>query len=103
MMFDAQAQKIDPSLGAAPDLLMIDGGKGQLGVAVDVLREFGLQIPVIGLAKREEEIFVPGNPVSLNIPRESQARYMLMRLRDEAHRFANRLREIKAKNTLLGG
>lgn len=103
MLYDTAEHKRDPSLEALPDLLMIDGGKGQLGVAVEVLKEYGLSIPVIGLAKREEEIFVPGNPVSLNIPKESQGRYMLMRLRDEAHRFANRLREMKAKNTLLNG
>lgn len=102
MMYDVAQHKMDPSLLSRPDLLMIDGGKGQLGVVVDVLKEFGLSIPVIGLAKREEEIFVPGNPVPLDFPKESPARYLLMRLRDEAHRFANRLREMKAKNTLLG-
>lgn len=103
LMYEVQANKSDKSLEAVPDLLMIDGGKGQLGVAVEVLKEYGLSIPVIGLAKREEEIFVPGNPVSIPLPKESQGRYLLMRLRDEAHRFANRLREMKAKNTLLGG
>ncbi len=102
MLYDVSKNKPDPSLLHTPDLLMIDGGKGQLGFAVDVLKEYGLQIPVIGLAKREEEIFVPGNPVPLHFAKESQGRYLLMRLRDEAHRFANRLREMKAKNTLLG-
>lgn len=102
MVYDCAQHQSDASLGIKPDLLLIDGGKGQLGVAVDVLKELGLSIPVIGLAKREEELFVPGGSAPLDLPKESPARYLLMRLRDEAHRFANRLREQKAKNTLLG-
>ena len=73
-----------------PDLVIVDGGKGQLGVANDVLEEFGLpdRVPVVALAKREEEIFLPQrrNPVLLR--RGSQAFYMVQRIRDEAHRFA---------------
>jgi excinuclease ABC subunit C len=70
-----------------PDLLVIDGGKGQLGVAVEVLQMYGLDIPVIGLAKREEEIFRPGISEPLLLPKTNYALQLLQRLRDEAHRF----------------
>ncbi len=70
-----------------PDLLVIDGGKGQLGVAVEVLKEKGLKIPVIGLAKRIEEIFLPHNSVPIVLPHDNPVLQMLQRLRDEAHRF----------------
>ena len=74
-----------------PDLLIVDGGKGQLSMAQEVLAEFGLQneVPLAGLAKREEEIFVPGQKVSVRLPRRSEALYLVQRVRDEAHRFAN--------------
>ncbi|TAL47181.1 MAG: excinuclease ABC subunit C, partial [Methylovulum sp.] len=71
-----------------PDLLVVDGGKGQLGVACQVLLEKSLRIPVIGLAKREEEIFVPGKPDPILLPKSNYALQLLQRLRDEAHRFA---------------
>lgn len=72
-----------------PDLLVIDGGKGQLGIAVEVLTEFGLmdRVPVIGLAKQFEEIFFPYNPTPLVLNRRSPALYLLQRVRDEAHRY----------------
>jgi len=71
-------------------LLIIDGGKGQLGVAVEVLKQFGLfgRVPVCGLAKQQEEIFLPGQPTPILLPRRSQALYLVQRVRDEAHRFA---------------
>ena len=74
-----------------PQLLVVDGGKGQLGVAERVVRELGLEdeIPVAGLAKRFEEVFVPGRSEPVEIPRGSEALFMLQRIRDEAHRFAN--------------
>lgn len=73
-----------------PDLLIIDGGKGQLGIAVEVLKEFHLldDVPVVGLAKQNEELFMPENPISVMLPRRSQALYLVQRVRDEAHRFA---------------
>lgn len=73
-----------------PDLLIIDGGKGQLGIAVEVLKAFHLfdQVPVVGLAKQFEEIFTPNSPNPIILPRRSQALYMVQRIRDEAHRFA---------------
>ncbi len=73
-----------------PDLLMIDGGKGQLGVAVEVLTEFDLmdRVPVVSLAKQFEEIFRPGSPTPVILPRRSDALFLVQRVRDEAHRFA---------------
>ena len=73
-----------------PDLLMVDGGKGQLNVAVDVLSEFDLleRVPVVSLAKQFEELYRPGNPNPLVLPRRSNALYLVQRVRDEAHRFA---------------
>jgi len=73
-----------------PQLLLVDGGKGQLNVAVRVLEELGLdeEIPVASLAKRFEEVYVPGEADPLRVPRGSEALYMLQRIRDEAHRFA---------------
>jgi excinuclease ABC subunit C len=73
-----------------PQLLLVDGGKGQLSVAVDVLEELGLdqEIPAAALAKRFEEVFVPGLADPIRIPRQSEALYLLQRIRDEAHRFA---------------
>jgi excinuclease ABC subunit C len=74
-----------------PQLLVVDGGKGQLGVAERVVRELGLEeeIPVAALAKRFEEVYVPGRSEPVAIPRGSEALFMLQRIRDEAHRFAN--------------
>ena len=72
-----------------PDLVLIDGGKGQLNAALRVLREMNLtEIPVASIAKREEEIFIPDNSEGIKIPKTSQALFLLQRIRDEAHRFA---------------
>ncbi|MGH8983096.1 MAG: excinuclease ABC subunit UvrC, partial [Acidimicrobiia bacterium] len=72
-----------------PNLLLVDGGKGQLGVAVRVLEELGLEeIAVAALAKRFEEVYVPGQSEPARIPRDSEALYLLQQVRDEAHRFA---------------
>ncbi|HEV3227339.1 MAG TPA: excinuclease ABC subunit C, partial [Acidimicrobiales bacterium] len=73
-----------------PQLLLVDGGKGQLSVATRVVEDLGLaeEIPVASLAKRFEEVFVPGQPDPIRIPRQSEALYLLQRIRDEAHRFA---------------
>ena len=74
-----------------PQLLLVDGGKGQLNVAVQVLRELGLEdeIDVASIAKRFEEVYVPDHSEPIRIPRGSEALYMLQVIRDEAHRFAN--------------
>jgi excinuclease ABC subunit C len=72
-----------------PNLLLVDGGKGQLGVAVHVLEELGLEeISVASLAKRFEEVYLPGRPDPVRIPRDSESLYLLQQVRDEAHRFA---------------
>lgn len=72
-----------------PDLILVDGGKGQLGVAVKVLQELGLDdLPLASLAKRHEELYRPGQKGSVYLPRESQALFLVQRARDEAHRFA---------------
>jgi excinuclease ABC subunit C len=82
--------KLDPAFAILPDLLIVDGGKGQLGRAVNVLEKFEIleKVPVAGLAKQNEEIFVPNQPVPILLPRHSQGLYLLQRIRDEAHRFA---------------
>ena len=89
-----------------PDLVIIDGGKGQLGAAMEVMRELGLtDIPTVGLAKEREEIFTPGAPVGLMLPREGEALHLVQRIRDEAHRFAigyhRKLRSKKAFKSKL--
>ena len=88
-----------------PDLLLIDGGKGQLSSAVAALAELGIdEVPVIGLAKRLEEIFQPGQSDPVLLPRASASLRMLQVLRDEAHRFAvNYHRKLRGKRTLTSG
>lgn len=72
-----------------PSLVVIDGGKGQLSSALEVIRGLGLhELPVIGLAKREEEIFTEGSHESIMLDRESASLHLIQRIRDEAHRFA---------------
>jgi len=72
-----------------PDLILIDGGKGQLNMAVSALRDLGLDyLLVIGLAKRLEEVFIPGNSDAQSIPKNSPGLILLRKIRDEAHRFA---------------
>lgn len=83
-----------------PQLLLVDGGKGQLGVAMEVIAELGLtdEIPVASLAKRFEEVYIPGQQEPVRIPRGSEGLFMLQRIRDEAHRFANTFhRELRGK------
>jgi excinuclease ABC subunit C len=72
-----------------PDLILIDGGKGQLSMAVSALRELGLDyLPIVGLAKRLEEVFIPGSSDAQSIHKQSPGLFLLRRIRDEAHRFA---------------
>ncbi|MEZ5168673.1 MAG: hypothetical protein R2695_20145 [Acidimicrobiales bacterium] len=92
-----------------PQLLVVDGGKGQLGVAVRVLEDLGLrdEIPVVSLAKQFEEVFVPGRAESIRLPRQSEALYLLQRIRDESHRFAityhRELRDKRMTRSALDG
>jgi excinuclease ABC subunit C len=81
--------KKDEAFSILPDLIIIDGGKGQLSRIVKVLEQFELfgKVPVVGLAKQEEEIFFPNKRQPLMLPRHSQGLYLVQRIRDEAHRF----------------
>ncbi len=93
---DGQAEQPLQHEWAMPDLIIIDGGKGQLSAAMEVMHELNLDIPTIGVAKEEgshtrlataEEIYIPGSPDPIILPRSSQGLYMVQRIRDEAHRF----------------
>ncbi|MDH5507616.1 MAG: excinuclease ABC subunit UvrC, partial [Anaerolineae bacterium] len=87
---ESPATKGDDAFARLPDLLVVDGGKGQLSRAVAVLEQFGLLgiVPVAGLAKQNEELFMHGHNRGILLPRDSQGLYLLQRIRDEAHRFA---------------
>jgi excinuclease ABC subunit C len=95
-------KKVDTAFSILPDLIIIDGGKGQLNRAEQVLEEFKLKdkVPIIGLAKREEEIFIPGEKKSILLPRKSEGLYLVQRIRDEAHRFA--ITSHRKRRTKLG-
>jgi excinuclease ABC subunit C len=82
--------KLDRAFGLLPNLIIVDGGKGQLNRARAVLEAFGLEkvVAVAGLAKELEELYLPGQPIPIFLPRKSQALYLVQRIRDEAHRFA---------------
>ncbi|MGB2895993.1 MAG: excinuclease ABC subunit UvrC [Anaerolineales bacterium] len=84
--------KLDKSFGFLPDLLIVDGGKGQLSRACKILEEYNLKerVPVVGLAKEHEELYLPDRTDPVILPRRSQGLYLVQRIRDEAHRFALR-------------
>jgi len=86
-----------------PNLVVIDGGKGQLSSALEVIRGLGLaELPVVGLAKREEEIFIPHRSTSILLDRDSAALHLIQRIRDEAHRFAITFhRKLRGKRNLV--
>jgi excinuclease ABC subunit C len=88
-----------------PSLVVVDGGRGQLNVALRVLDDLGLDIPSVGLAKRLEEVYLPGQPEPLRIPRGSESLFVLQHVRDEAHRFAveyhRKVRERRAMSSPL--
>jgi excinuclease ABC subunit C len=89
-----------------PNLLLVDGGRGQLNVALRVLEELGLEdLPVAALAKRFEEVYLPDVAEPLRIPRDSEALFLLQAVRDEAHRFAityhRKLRDKKVTRSVL--
>ena len=72
-----------------PDVILVDGGRGQLNVALAALQQVGVDIPVFGLAKEQEQIYVPDRPAPIDLPENSPALHLIQRIRDEAHRFAN--------------
>jgi excinuclease ABC subunit C len=90
---DVESQSVTPEPEtldhdwSLPNLIIIDGGKGQLSAAMEVLQELHIDIPTIVLAKENEEIFIPGSPDPIILPRSSQGLYLVQRIRDEAHRF----------------
>jgi excinuclease ABC subunit C len=104
----SQAKEMDPgrkpdtAFSILPDILIVDGGKGQLSRAVHVLEKYGLlgKLTVVGLAKQEEELFLPNRSRPLLLPRQSQGLYLIQRIRDEAHRFA--ITAHRKKRTKLG-
>jgi excinuclease ABC subunit C len=89
-LIDQPGEKVDQSFALLPDLLIVDGGKGQLNRAVAVLEKYDLldQIPVAGLAKQNEYLFIPGQSSPIMLTKGSQGLFLLQRVRDEAHRFA---------------
>ena len=109
---DQKAKPVDQRDGKfsyPPQLLLVDGGKGQLGVAVRVLENLGLadEIPVASLAKQFEEVFLPGRSDPVELPRQGEGLYLLQRIRDESHRFAigfhRQLRDKRAVTSALDG
>jgi excinuclease ABC subunit C len=84
-----------------PNLVLVDGGRGQLSAAITALDRIGVDVPVAGLAKREEEIFLPGRPDPIRLSRHESALKLVQRVRDEAHRFAiSRHRKTRTKVAL---
>ena len=97
-----KAREGDAKFAELPDLLVVDGGKEQLKVALEVLGDYGLDIPAIGLAERSETILLPGVEEPLALPRRDPALHLLQRIRDEAHRFAITYhRSLRARNALM--
>ena len=86
-----------------PDLIVIDGGKGQLAAAVKELKELKLTLNIVSLAKREEEIFSPGKRNPLKLSHDSLGLKLLMRVRDEAHRFGLKYHTLLRAKEFLGG
>ncbi|HZT43147.1 MAG TPA: excinuclease ABC subunit UvrC [Chthonomonadaceae bacterium] len=84
-----EAKAGNPKFSRLPDLLIVDGGRGQVTSAVAAMDETGVVVPVAGLAKQFEHLFLPNEPDPVILPRTSQALYLVQRIRDEAHRFAN--------------
>lgn len=88
VVYDQSRNFEDPSFKKIPDLIVIDGGKGQLSHAVKAMHDHSLAIPIISIAKKQEEFFLPARPDSIQLDPADPARLMIQHLRDEAHRFA---------------
>jgi excinuclease ABC subunit C len=90
----------EPSFSRLPDLLLVDGGKGQLSAAREVMESMGLAaVPTFGLAKEHEELFKPGQGDPVRLPLDSEALFLVQRIRDEAHRFAITFHRVVRKKT----
>jgi excinuclease ABC subunit C len=103
---DETAEEYDESFASVPNLVLIDGGKGQLSAALTAMQAYDLpRVAVVALAKREEEVFVPGRPDPIVLGRDSPGLQLLQRIRDEAHRFAlgfhRQRRDTKARGSIL--
>ena len=103
---DVTAERYDEGFAAVPNLVVVDGGKGQLSAALAAMQAYDLpRVAVISLAKREEEVFVPGRPQPIALSRDSAGLQLLQRIRDEAHRFAlgfhRTRRDAKARESIL--
>jgi excinuclease ABC subunit C len=101
----ARQEETGQSWGSTPDLILIDGGRGHLNAALDVIRELGIEfLPLAGIAKENEEIFVPQSTGPITFPRNSSALYLLQRVRDESHRFALSYHlKVRGKEALISG
>jgi len=101
----AKSETRESAWSNLPDLILIDGGKGQLNAALEALHKLGFELPAIGLAKKHELVILPDQEEPLELPRNSKALYLLQRVRDEAHRFAvsyhRKLREKRAVKSVL--
>ncbi len=100
MVFDKNKYAADESLDKAPDLVIVDGGKGQLNVAFDVMNRNGINIPILSLAKKNEEIYMPSNNLPVIIAKDEPLIHLLQHIRDEAHRFAVTYQKKLRKNDL---
>jgi excinuclease ABC subunit C len=103
---EASEREDENAWALIPNLIIIDGGKGQLNAALEVLDEFELRdaVAIIGLAKREEEIFLPDIAEPIVLPRNSQALFLIQRIRDEAHRFGLTYhRQLRGKSAVHSG
>ncbi|MCW3059228.1 MAG: Excinuclease subunit [Capsulimonas sp.] len=97
-----EAKSGNPKFSKLPDLMLIDGGKGQLGVAVSVAKEMDMELNMIGLAKQFELVYQPGQAQPLALPKNSQALFLLQRIRDEVHRYSVTYhRTLRGKNATL--
>jgi excinuclease ABC subunit C len=105
-MRDVADEEYDESFAATPNLVVVDGGKGQLSAVLAAMQAFDLpRVAVVSLAKREEEVFVPDRPDPIRLDRHSPGLQLLQRIRDEAHRFAlgfhRQRRDAKARESIF--
>lgn len=99
LLLNKSKYKEDKGFSIAPDLIVIDGGKGQLSQGVKVLKEFGLDIPLVAIAKKFENLFVPCKKDPIILPKDSEGIYLLQQIRDESHRFAIQFnRDLRSKS-----